>query len=134
MGVLDGILGFLGKATGLIDDIVTSDEERLTLKAGLIAVQADVVGKALDYEKSLAESRSAIIVAESQADSWLTRSWRPIVMLTFALLIVVGQFGGPQVPTEMWPLLKLGLGGYIVGRSAEKVVPNVVAALKRPEE
>jgi hypothetical protein len=27
-----------------------------------------------------------------------------------------------QVPADMWDLLKLGIGGYVVGRSAEKVV------------
>ena len=30
-----------------------------------------------------------------------------------------------QLNDEMWNLLKIGIGGYIVGRSAEKVVSNI---------
>ena len=26
-----------------------------------------------------------------------------------------------EIPPDMWGLLKIGLGGYVVGRSAEKV-------------
>lgn len=134
--VLDGILGFLGKATGLVDELVTSDEERLTLKQGLMTIQASVVTEALGYERTLAESRAAIITAEAQSEHWITAAWRPITMLTFVVIIVVAQFwpGSPPVPEQMWPLIKLGLGGYIIGRSAEKVVPATVAALKASDE
>ena len=27
-----------------------------------------------------------------------------------------------EIPPDMWGLLKIGLGGYVVGRSAEKAV------------
>jgi hypothetical protein len=27
-----------------------------------------------------------------------------------------------EIPPDMWDLLKIGLGGYVVGRSAEKAV------------
>lgn len=134
--ILGEIFGFLGKATGLIDELVTSDEERLQLKHGLMTIQAGVVAQALDYEKSLAEARSAIITQEAASGHWLTATWRPITMLTFLVIIVHAQFwpGAPPVPTEMWPLLKIGLGGYIIGRSAEKVVPATVTAFKAREE
>jgi hypothetical protein len=31
----------------------------------------------------------------------------------------------------LWEIVRLGLGGYVVGRSAEKILPQVVSALKR---
>jgi len=31
----------------------------------------------------------------------------------------------------MWSIVELGLGGYMIGRSAEKVLPSVVEAVKK---
>ncbi len=132
--MLDKILGGLGGIFGLVDDIVTSEEERMALKAPLLQIQAGVITEAIEAEKALVQAKSSIIVAEAQADSWLTRSWRPIVMLTFTAMIVWGQLGGPPVPEQMWPLLTLGMGGYIVGRSAGKIAEKTAEALKAREE
>ena len=44
-------------------------------------------------------------------------------MLTFLVLVVgdsIGLLANPLAP-ETWLLLQLGIGGYVVGRSAEKV-------------
>jgi hypothetical protein len=29
-----------------------------------------------------------------------------------------------ELPPDLWDLIKIGLGGYVVGRSAEKVATN----------
>lgn len=75
------------------------------------------------------EAAASIIVAEAQGDSWLQRSWRPLLMCLFGLIVannylVVPLFGTPtaEIPPDMWDLLKLGVGGYVVGRSVEKGV------------
>jgi hypothetical protein len=68
-----------------------------------------------------------IIVAEAKSESWLARSWRPITMLTFVGLVVARWFGltiegiDDQLELALMELIKIGLGGYVVGRSAEKV-------------
>ena len=81
-----------------------------------------------------AELRSAtdIIVAEAKSESWIARNWRPITMLVFVFIIFNNfvlvpygtAFGFPMpsvmLPPDMFALLKIGLGGYVVGRSAEK--------------
>ena len=127
--MLGKIGDILGSVLGLVDDLVTTDEERMQLKVPLLALQTQVITTVIEAEKSALESRAAIITAEAQSTHWLTATWRPITMLTFLALIVIGQFGGTPVPPEMWPLLKLGLGGYVIGRSAEKMV----VALKSEE-
>ncbi len=75
------------------------------------------------------ESAASIIVAEAKGDSWLQRSWRPLLMCLFGVIIannylVVPLFGTPAaaIPPDMWDLLKLGVGGYVLGRSVEKGV------------
>jgi hypothetical protein len=79
------------------------------------------------------ELQSQVIIAEAQGESWLQRNWRPLLMCTFGVIIAnnyiiapyIGLFMGPEykmvleIPPNMWGLLKIGVGGYIVGRSAE---------------
>jgi len=131
--MLGKIGDMLGKVVGLVDDLHTSDEERLTLKERLLVVQAGVLSEVLKVETAMLEAQSRIVEAEAKSEHWLTATWRPITMLTFLVLIVWGQLGGPPVPEQMWPLLQLGLGGYVVGRSIEKTVEVGARALKDRE-
>lgn len=86
------------------------------------------------------EMQSKVIQAEL-AQGGITSKWRPITMILFVGMIVVHflmydvipfirttmdlNFYVPQDPgftDGLVPLIKLGLGGYIGGRSAEKIV------------
>jgi hypothetical protein len=57
-------------------------------------------------------------------------------MLTFVSLVVADQTGllAFRLAEEAWTLLQLGLGGYVVGRSAEKIAPGVIGALKARDD
>ena len=121
------ILSFIGEifkpAAKLIDDLHTSDEEKLTLKNKLTVIQNEMHSKVIDYETKLLDSQSSIIIAEASGQSWVQRNWRPITMLTFLGLVVCDSFGWLANPlaAEAWTLLQIGLGGYVTGRSIEKV-------------
>ena len=70
------------------------------------------------------EARAAVLTEEARG-TWLQRSWRPLVMLTFALIVLAGTFTSlPMLAdtSRFWDLLEIGLGGYVVGRSGEKIV------------
>lgn len=114
--------------TQLIDDVHTSDEEKLQIKAHVYEMQAKFASEMLTYEGELAKCKSDIIKAEAQGQSWLQRTWRPITMLTFLVLVVLDSFGllAFRLSEEAWTLLQIGLGGYVVGRSAEKVIPKMM--------
>lgn len=88
----------------------------------------------LENQGKLAEINAAmnVIVAEAQSDSWITRSWRPIIMLMFGVIVANNYILYPylslfwpdapalELPPDLWGLMKIGLGGYVVGRSAEQ--------------
>jgi hypothetical protein len=138
---LDVIGGIIKPITNLVDSLHTSEEERLKVKAELLTLQTTLLSNVLNYETKLAEAQSKVIVAEAQGQSWLQRNWRPVLMLSFTAIVVNNYilapiFGTPPatVPESMWTLMQIGVGGYIVGRSAEKVVPGVVDALKSREK
>ena len=120
-------------AADLIDSLHTSDEERLTIKQKMFEVQMQAAMRAQEYENQLLKSKADIITAEAKGGSWIQRSWRPITMLTFLILVVCDSFGWLPSPLakEAWTLLQIGLGGYVVGRSTEKVIPHVKDMMRK---
>lgn len=81
--------------------------------------------------------RAEIIKTEAASSHWLAANWRPLVMLTFTALIVARWFGwaAPNLAEaeylKLWSIVELGLGGYVIGRSVEKVAPSVLSAFKK---
>lgn len=127
MGVLDFLAGIVKPITDLIDNLSTSDEERGKLKNELTKIENEFLGKALEYEVKLLDSQGRIVEAEAKGQSWLQRNWRPITMLTFLVLVVLDSFGllAFRLSNEAWLLLQIGLGGYVVGRTGEKIVEKI---------
>lgn len=74
------------------------------------------------------KAASAAIVAEASSGYWLSACWRPIVSLFFASL-VGARFLGYHAPgmsereiMELYELVKICIGGYMGGRTVEKVI------------
>lgn len=133
MGVFDFLGGAIKPITDLVDSLHTSGEEKEQLRAEFARVENLFAERVLEYEQKILQMKTDIITAEAKGESWLQRSWRPLTMLTFLVLVVFDSFGwliNPLAP-EAWTLLQLGIGGYVVGRTAEKVVPAVVDKFKK---
>jgi hypothetical protein len=124
-----------GPLAAVLDRYVGDLELRRKLKAEL--EQELLAGLAKETEQA-----ASVIMAETRSEDWLTRNWRPILMLCFmGLLLVVGLLiptiellaGHPipyqprwqALPPEFWNFLSIGMGGYIGGRSLEKVAREV---------
>lgn len=116
----------LAPITDVVSEVVTDKDKRdeLLAKIRMAIIEAG--------QNELAAKRD-IIVAEAQSDSWLASNWRPILMLSFTAIIVNNYILSPylqamfdfgmmlEIPADMWSLLKIGVGGYVVGRSGEKI-------------
>lgn len=112
----------LGK---IIDDVITTDEERLQVKK---QIEEMILSKHLEVTKMQAD----VINTEAKGN-WLQRSWRPILMLSFGFIILYSKFIAPafglpntELEPDFWGLLKLGIGGYVIGRTAEQITKTVV--------
>ncbi len=128
------ILGILGKVAGSVADRIFPDPEHELKRIELQqALQAAVLERTSEIERAAAE----VVKAEAQGQSWLQRTWRPITMLTFVALIVSRWLGwsapnlGEAEVLKLWDIVEIGLGGYVIGRSAEKVLPGIVASINR---
>ena len=78
-----------------------------------------------------------IVRAEVAGDSWLARNWRPLLMINFGFLISARMLGltapgiGELEWLKLWSILELGIGGYIGGRTLEKVTPQITQAFQK---
>lgn len=136
MGIFEFVSSIFKPAVDLIDELNTSEEERLELKKQILKIENDLQARLLEYETKLMEAQASIVRAEAQSQSWIARNWRPITMLTMLVLVVFGSLGvfNVTLQDEFWLLLQIGLGGYVIGRSAEKIVPQLMKNRLPPAE
>lgn len=136
--ILTGIGGkILGNAASTACDVIDQYVEDKDL-AGRLKAEARLKMMEIDITKyaSQIEAQKSTLIAEIQGESYIQRNWRPMVMLMFAAIICNNYIIFPylslfdatkdsvtqlELPAFMWECLKLGLSGYIVGRSAEKI-------------
>ena len=125
-----GAIGPIAKiALGVIDKSVTDKDLKEKLKSQITLQMLDNNSKEL-------QSAASIIKAEASSQHWLTATWRPALMwiciivlfnnyilLPFAN-IIFGVSVELSIPDPMWNLLTIGVGGYIAGRSGEKIAEN----------
>ena len=112
-----------------LDGLFTSKEEKI--KAQNVVKQI-LIEKQLELQKMQTE----VIVTEAKGN-WLQRSWRPILMLAFGFIVIYVKFIGPlfglripELENEFWNLLQLCIGGYVIGRSGEKMMKTFVEKKK----
>ena len=112
----------------VVDEAVTDKDQALKLKAELAALMADRDGE-------MAKASAKILTAEITGESWLQRNWRPMLMVWFAFLIGAYWFGwtppnmDAQTIDNLFVLVQIGVGGYVVGRSGEKIAKTVAPVL-----
>ena len=111
------ISGIVNSISELIGQLTLPAREKKELEAEIMKLM-------YEYECEIAEVQANVIQAEATGN-WLQRSWRPLVMLTFASVILIGTFTSLPLladSSRFWDLLEIGLGGYVVGRSGEKIM------------
>ena len=128
--ILQLVSSIISPVANMVDNLTTTDAEKGDIKNKLETIKNSMASAMLSYEAKLTEAKAEIVKSET-VGSWLQRSWRPIIMLMFGFIImyeyfISNVFNLPKanLPGAFWELLNIGLGGYIVGRSAEKIAPN----------
>lgn len=127
-----------------LDNLFTSDEERLKAQAEIKKLEVEIEKGMNDHMNKVVEAQKSILELELKDGSWLTRNWRPLLMLVFVAIIAHNYLLLPlihliqvtfdcnfwmpdsiEIPEKVWTLLQIGLGGYIVGRSGEKIADRI---------
>ncbi len=120
-----------GSISKLVGSYVTDQADRRKIEAEIENSLVNQLGKSLDAQKE-------IVLAEVKSEFWLTRCWRPLLMcVLIGFLVFVGLIlplteiaigraipFNPRwqaLPEGFWDFLTIGVGGYIGGRSLEKI-------------
>jgi|TARA_B100001094_G_C18194516_1_gene809662 hypothetical protein len=122
MGLFDFISNIFSPAAKIVDELHTSDEEKLKLKNELANIQGKAQDRILDYESKLAEYRHKLLIAEANSPHPFVAMWRPICSTALVTIIVLASFGLCQPGPELYKLAEIFLGAYVGGRTIEKIV------------
>lgn len=127
------IIEMIGK---VLDKLIPDAETREKAKA-------EITTQLLSNDKALTEAARDVVVAEAKGESWMQRNWRPCLMFTImGLLVWNGMFlplisawmkvdlvklqDWDAIPAAMWSLLQIGVGGYVIGRTGEKIADAMI--------
>jgi len=116
----------LNLLTPIIGGLFKTIDKVIDNKADGDKIKAKIQEQLLAGELKELEGAAKIIETEAKG-GFLQRNWRPLMMLTFAGLMVAHWFGftAPNIPesvqNSLLNIIMIGIGGYTVGRSAEKV-------------
>ena len=119
--IMKGLQALISPAKELISEFIVDKDKRVEAEARLTALILEAGSREL-------EAASNIIIAEAKGGSWLQRMWRPMTMMIFVGLVAAHWLGftPPNLPHQqvmaLLDIIKIGLGGYVLGRSAEKAV------------
>ncbi len=133
----------LGPLLSLIEGPVFSIIDKLIPDPALKAkLKAEIQSKTIAHQGQVTKAQRDILIQEVSQGSRLTRSWRPVLMYLIILFLLVYGLLLPvvdlfttkpvvfnprwqEIPDGLWNLLGLGVGGYIGGRSLEKIAISV---------
>lgn len=114
---------------GVVDELVIDKDKANELKT---AIQMQL----MEYSQVELQEATKIILAEAQG-SWLQRTWRPLLMLMIIGIVANNYIFVPyltmftdkiavlELPGGLWALLNVGVGGYVIGRTGEKIVKTM---------
>ena len=124
MAILGNILGnLLGKADTIIDECITSTEEKMQLKNEL--------QKIIQEQEALIEQEvTKRWEADMSSDSWLSKSIRPLTLATLLVALItftLVDFGYIELDIkdswiDLWQMLSITtFGAYFGSRGLEKI-------------
>lgn len=133
MGLLDFKISDIGEGIKAIRTAITGEEIKDPNKIAELDYKLQVLQNSwMEYDAKVKEFQASTIIAEAKGEGFLQKNWRPITMLSFVAIIINNYILFPylqmmfgtgvrlEIPPDMWELLKIGIGGYVVGRSVEK--------------
>lgn len=121
--------------SAILPKVLATVDKTVQDKDLAIKIRAELANELLSANTEVTKAASAVIMAEAQGESWLQRNWRPLLMIWFSILIGGYWFGFVpanmpiSVVQDLFTLVQIGVGGYVVGRTGEKIAASLAPAL-----
>ena len=130
---LTEIIAGVGKgAKEIIGSFKVDPAEKLKAEIETTKLISLAFDQVIDFEKERVIQGAKNVRADAHSDSWLQRSWRPILMLGFGFTVIAHYFGftpetiSVQEAEALMKVVQWGMGGFIAGRSAEKITDKLM--------
>ncbi len=143
LGVTSLISGLAGPVSNVINKFISRKEDQMLAQAELEKITHGFKEKLLENQKNILDAQRDLISTEMKGSA-MQRNWRPALMWVIIAIIannyllapflnhIVLYFGAEdkllpilELPDKLFNLMSIGLGGYVVGRSAEKIIPKL---------
>ena len=136
--MIGALLPILGPIVGNVMDRILPEDKNKRME-----IERELNIALMQNSQQIEQAAASVILAELKSEHFITATWRPILMLTITAIVgwnyllaplvelAVRMYAGDQVPLsiplpeELWNLLMIGVGGYVVGRSGEKIAKNI---------
>lgn len=120
------MLGFLGVILTTIGNVANGIFGFKKEQSEVIKTAIAILGDVSKSDDARASAAAAIIVAESNSESWITRSWRPLTVLSL-VVILFSFFLGYSPPNvthaeiaRIFDIVEASILGYGAVRSVDK--------------
>ena len=130
---------------GLFSPIISTVLERVLPedRQKVKEIEAQINLELIKNASIIERGASDIILAEAKSEHWLTANWRPLLMIIITAIVAWNYLAAPLIniiimlstgatfpltidlPEQLWTLLTVGVSGYIVGRSGEKIADKI---------
>ena len=136
--MIAALLPVLGPIVGdVIKRVLPEDKDKRA------DIEREINMALLGNSAAIEQAAASVILAESKSEHWITATWRPILMLTITAIVGWNFLIAPLIelavllstndqvplsiplPEQLLNLLMIGVGGYVVGRSGEKIAKNL---------
>ena len=136
--MIAALLPVLGPIVGdVIKRVLPEDKDKRA------DIEREINMALLGNSAAIEQAAASVILAESKSEHWITATWRPILMLTITAIVGWNFLIAPLIelavllstndqvplsiplPEQLWNLLMIGVGGYVVGRSGEKIAKSL---------
>ena len=138
--MIAALLPVLGPLVGdVVKRVLPEDKDKR------MEVEREINMALIGNSAAIEQAAASVILAEAKSEHKITAIWRPVLMMTITAIVAWNFLLAPLVelavmiftkdqiplsiplPEQLWNLLMIGVGGYVVGRSGEKMVKNFKA-------
>lgn len=134
--IIEALTGILKPAEKIIDDLNFSEEEKSKAKLKLSELQNKIDTISLEAEKDALSNYQKILLADAQSDSKIQKIWRPLLSLSFGVIVVLSAVTNiissfiPKIQTvvidpHIWDIMLALIGIHALSRGGEKIAKSL---------
>lgn len=121
------IAGLAAPVMNIIDQAVPDKDKAAEIKR-------EIQLRMIEQQDAQLQSQVQVVLGEITGQSWLQRNWRPMLMMVIVAIVANNYIIAPyldamfgsslmlELPERLWDLMTLGVGGYVAGRTGERLM------------